>query len=364
MMYNCSNEPKGIKIMNENYVSFILDKLTALLAIDSPSGYTDQAAKWVQAEYQALGYEAKLTNKGGVMVDLGGADDGNGLLVETHMDTLGGMVAEIKGNGRLRVTPIGGMNANNAECENVRVVTKFNGDYEGTLQLINPSVHVNRDYSETTRSFNTTEVVLDENVRSAADVRALGIEVGDIVCFDPRTRITKSGYIKSRFLDDKLSVAIVMGLAKYLKDEKIALTRHVWVHITVYEEVGHGGSASVPEGVTEGLSVDMGCVGDGLGCTERQVSICAKDSHGPYHYDMTKRLIEAAKRSSADYAVDVYPYYGSDVEATLSAGWDLRHGLIGPGVFASHGYERSHIDGVRATLKLLIAFLCPEKTEI
>ncbi len=350
--------------MNERYISYILDKLTALLAIDSPTGYTESAAKWVQTEYQALGYPATLTNKGGVMVDLGGRDDKNGLLIETHMDTLGGMVAEIKGNGRLRITALGGMNANNAECENVRIVTRFQGDYEGTLQLINPSIHVNGSYNDTRRSFDTTEIVLDEDVRSAEDVRALGIEVGDIVCFEPRTRITKSGYIKSRFLDDKLSVAIVMGLAKYLKDEKIELSRHVWVHITVFEEVGHGGAASIPAGVTEGLSVDMGCVGDGLNCTERQVSICAKDSSGPYHYGMTSRLIEAAKRIGADYAVDVYPYYGSDVEATLQAGWDLRHGLIGAGVFASHGYERSHVDGVRATLKLLIAFLCPDKTQI
>lgn len=346
--------------MNESYITFILDKLTALLAIDSPTGYTDEAARWVQSEYQKLGYPAVLTNKGGVMTDLGGEDDGNGLLIETHLDTLGGMVAEIKANGRLKITPLGGMNANNGECENVRVITKFNGDYEGTLQLVNPSIHVNGSYNTTARTFETTEVVLDEDVRSAVDVRALGIEVGDIVCFDPRTRITKSGYIKSRFLDDKLSVAIVLGLAKYLRDEKVMLNRHVWVHTTVFEEVSHGGSASVPDGVTEGLSVDMGCVGQGLNCTEHQVSVCAKDSHGPYHYGMTSRLIEAAKRAGADYAVDVYPFYGSDVEATLRAGWDLRHGLIGAGVFASHGYERSHVDGVRNTLKLLIAFLCPD----
>jgi putative aminopeptidase FrvX len=201
------------------------------------------------------------------------------------------------------------------------------------------------------------EVVLDENVSSADDVKKLGIQTGDIVCFDPRTRRTRSGYLKSRFLDDKLSVGILLGFAKYLADNQITLKRRTWIHVTVYEEVGHGGSGSLPAGVTEAISVDMGCVGDGLACTERQVSICAKDSGGPYSYDVVGKLIEAAKKTEADYAVDVYPYYGSDVEATLRAGFDIRHGLIGAGVYASHGYERSHIDGVYNTLKVLCGYL-------
>ena len=192
---------------------------------------------------------------------------------------------------------------------------------------------------------------------TAADTRALGIEVGDIVAFEPRTRVTESGYIKSRFLDDKLSVAILLGLAKYIKDENITLPRHTYVHVTVYEEVGHGCSASCPADVTEGISVDMGCVGNGLSCTERTVSICPKDSHGPYSYEVVGKLIDAAKAEGADYAVDIYPFYGSDVEATLTAGADIRHGLIGPGVYASHGYERSHIDGVWNTLKVLKGYL-------
>ena len=198
---------------------------------------------------------------------------------------------------------------------------------------------------------------MDAAVSGAEDVKNLGIEVGDVVCFDPRTRRTESGYLKSRFLDDKLSVGILLGFAKYVADNAIELPRKTYAHITVYEEVGHGGSGSVPAGVTEAISVDMGCVGEGLSCTERQVSICAKDSGGPYSYDVVGNLIEAAKKSGADYAVDVYPFYGSDVEATLRGGYDLRHGLIGPGVYASHGYERSHIDGVYNTLKLLIAYI-------
>ena len=343
--------------MLKTYADFAWEKAAELLAIDSPTGFTNKAAAWVQGEFASLGFDAKITTKGGVLVDLGGEDKDNALMLAAHTDTLGGMVAEVKGNGRLRLTALGGMNANNGETENVRVYTRDGKVYEGTLQLCNASVHVNGDYSSAKRSFDTTEVVLDEDCKGAADTWKLGIEVGDVVCFDPRTRRTESGYLKSRFLDDKLSVGILLGFAKYLADNKITLKRRVYAHITVYEEVGHGGSGSVPSGVTEAISVDMGCVGDGLQCTERQVSICAKDSGGPYSYDVVGDLIAAAKKTGADYAVDVYPHYGSDVEATLRGGYDIRHGLIGPGVYASHGYERSHIDGVHNTLKLLKGYV-------
>ena len=339
------------------YADYAWEQTAALLAIDSPSGYTQNAAKWVENAFSSLGFDSAITVKGGVLVDLGGEDVNDALLLEAHADTLGAMVAEVKGNGRLRLTALGGMNPNNAEAENVRVYTRGGTVIEGTCQLCNASVHVNKDYSSATRSWDTVEIVLDEDVNSAADTRKLGIEVGDIVCFDPRTKRTASGYLKSRFLDDKLSVGILLGFAKYLADNKIVPARKVYAHITVYEEVGHGGSASVPAGVTEAISVDMGCVGNGLQCTEKQVSICAKDSGGPYSYEVVGKLIDAAKRTEADYAVDVYPYYGSDVEATLRSGVDIRHGLIGAGVYASHGYERSHIDGVYNTLKVLCGYL-------
>ena len=339
------------------YADYAWERASALLAIDSPTGFTEKAAAWVQKQFASLGFDAKITAKGGVLVDLGGEEKENALMLAAHTDTLGGMVAQVKGNGRLRLTGLGGMNANNGETENVRVYTRDGKIYEGTLQLCNASIHVNDDYAGTKRNFDTTEVVLDEDSKSADDTRKLGIEVGDIVCFDPRTRRTASGYLKSRFLDDKLSVGILLGYAKYLADNKITLKRRVYAHITVYEEVGHGGSGSVPCGVTEAISVDMGCVGDGLQCTEKQVSICAKDSGGPYNYAVVSGLIEAAKKTGADYTVDVYPHYGSDVEATLRGGYDIRHGLIGPGVYASHGYERSHIDGVQNTLKLLKGYL-------
>lgn len=335
-------------------MDYCLSELKALLSIDSPSGFTDKAADYLIGELTALGYAPEKTRKGGVFCCLGG--EGSPLVLMAHVDTLGGMISTIKPNGRITITPIGGLRAENCEAENCRIYSRFSGVYSGTLQLCNASIHVNGSYGEKLRTFETTEVVLDEPVKSADDVRALGIEAGDFVCFDPRTVITESGYIKSRFLDDKLSAAILLGVAHSVKEEGWKLNRKVTLLFTVYEEVGHGGSF-VPEDTEEMISVDMGCVGADLGCTEHMVSICAKDSGGPYNYELVTELSNLAKSEGLDYAIDVYPHYGSDVEATLHSGYDIRHGLIGAGVYASHNYERSHMDGVENTYKLLKKYI-------
>lgn len=364
--------------MND-YITYILEQTQNLLAIDSPTGFTQRAAEYVMEEYRKMGYEPRLTNKGGVFVCIndGAAAKGNpsqnqaatpadsgavspetgAIMLQAHMDTLGAMVCGISDKGRLSLSPLGGMSPNNGETENCRIYTRDGRVYSGVFQLKNASVHVNGKYNETARSYEAMEVVLDEIVEKKEDALALGILPGDVVCFDPRTVITESGYIKSRFLDDKLSVGILLGYARYLKENNLSPSRKIYQHITVFEEVGHGGSASVPADVTELLAVDMGCVGDGLFCKETQVSICAKDSHGPYHYDVVSSLIRAAQSAKLDYAVDVYPHYGSDADASLRAGYDCRHGLIGSGVYASHGYERSHKKGVENTFGLLKAYL-------
>ncbi len=341
--------------MKDMDMNYMMEQLQKLLSIDSPSGFTGKVTDYLLEEYTRLGYQPVKTKKGGVLVDLGGS--GNAILTMAHVDTLGAMVAEIKSSGRLRLTRVGGLNANNVETENCRVYTLEGRVYEGTVQLQDASLHVNADYQKEERTFDSVEVLLDANVSSKEEVLALGIANGSFVCLEPRTRITESGYIKSRFLDDKLSTAILLAYAKYLKEEKVTPSRKVYQHITVFEETGHGACGSVPDDVEELLSIDMGCVGEGLECTERQVSICVKDGHGPYHYDVVKGLVEAAKRNNIAYATDVYPFYGSDADAALSAGTDARHGLIGPGVYASHGYERSHKEGAAATLALLQAYL-------
>ena len=209
----------------KKYIEYILKQAEALLAIDSPSGFTEKVTDYLCEEYKRLGYKPVKTKKGGVLVEIGGK--GNAVLTMAHVDTLGGMVAEIKSNGRLRLTKVGGLNANNIETENCRIYTLDGKVYEGTVQLTDASIHVNGDYQKSERTFDSVEVLLDEKVSSKEDVKALGIENGSFVCMDPRTRITESGYIKSRFLDDKLSTAILLGFAKYVKDEDLKLSRKV-----------------------------------------------------------------------------------------------------------------------------------------
>ena len=338
-----------------DYTDYILDQLKHLTSIDSPSVFTAAVTDYTVGQLKELGFDPHKTNKGCVVCELGGEE--HPVILSAHIDTLGGIVAQVKANGRLRITNIGGLNANNCETENCKIHTRSGKVYDGTLQMNDPSIHVNGDYSKQERTFKGMEVVLDEDVAKKEDTEALGICNGDFVCFDPRTTVTKSGYIKSRFLDDKLSVAILLGFAKKIRDEQLQLKRKVYVFITVYEEVGHGACGALPADAEEILSVDMGCVGEGLECTERKVSICAEDSGGPYDYSVTTELVNCAKQGGLDYAVDIYPHYGSDAEAALFAGYDLRHGLIGAGVYASHGYERSHVNGVKNTFELLNLYL-------
>ncbi len=341
--------------MKESNLHYTLDVLRGILAQDSPVGFTKNVVGFALNELRAMGYEPKLTRKGSVLCCLGGKDADNGLLLSAHIDTLGAMVAKVKDNGRLKLSPVGGLEPNNIETECVRIYTRRGDVYDGTVQLVNASLHVNRDYRTTQRTFDTVECVLDEDVHSAEDVRALGIDNGCFVCVDPRTVITNSGYIKSRFLDDKLSAAILLGFARHLSENHITPERQIWLHLTVYEEEGHGASATMPAGVTEILGVDMGCIGEGLRCTEKDVSICVKDNSGPYDYDMTSRLISLAEESGIRHAVDVYPIYSSDCSAAVLT-FDVKHALIGPGVYASHGYERSHTDAVKNTFDLLCAY--------
>ena len=333
-------------------MNFIKEQLYTLTSIPSPSSFTTKVTDYLLSELSSLGYSPERSNKGNVFVTLGGS--GSPLILAAHVDTLGAMVRSIKGNGRLRPTTIGGHQWSTADGENCTIHTRDGRVYTGVVLNKEPSSHVADQKTELIEE--NMEILLDENVTSDQDTLALGIQTGDIIAMDPRTVVTESGYIKSRFLDDKLSAAILLGLARAVREDAWKLSRKVSLLFTVYEEVGHGGSV-VPDDTEEMVSVDMGCVGSDLGCTERMVSICAKDSGGPYNYDLITALSNLAKEKKLDYAIDVYPHYGSDVETTLRAGYDIRHGLIGPGVYASHNYERSHMDGVRNTFELLKAYV-------
>ncbi len=337
--------------MNDD-LNYITQQLCALTAIPSPSGFTARAAEYVRKTLAEMGYMPIITRKGNVECVLGG--EKNPLVLAAHVDTLGAMVRAIKDNGRLRPTTIGGHQWRTADGENCMVFTRSGRMYTGVVLNKEPSVHVREKELEDTEE--NMEILLDENVSSRQEVEALGVETGDMIAMDPRTVITDSGYIKSRFLDDKLSASILLGIARWVKEQKIALPRKVTLLFTVYEEVGFGGSC-VPIDTEDMISVDMGCVGSDLGCNEHMVSICAKDSGGPYNYDMITELALICKAEGLPYAIDIYPRYGSDVETTMRAGYDIRHGLIGPGVYASHNYERAHIDGVQAAYTLLQKYL-------
>lgn len=341
----------------ESSIDEIIDEIERLCNIPSPTGYTIEVSKYVEERLKDLGYDPKISNKGSVLCNIGGTHIGDRLLLSAHIDTLGLMVRALKDNGRLRFTKIGGFPENNIETENCTVITRDNRRYSGTVQMINPATHVNAELRSEKRNDETMEIVLDEKVFSKDDLTKLGISSGDFVSLDPRTVVTQSGFIKSRHLDDKASAAILLGIAKYVKEKQIALTKNTYLLFTTYEEVGHGAASFLPENLHDFISVDMGAVGDDLETDEFKVSICAKDSHGPYDYELTTRLIETAKENNLQFAVDIYPYYGSDAAAALGAGYDVRHALIGPGVSASHGYERTHREGLENTFILLVSYL-------
>ena len=331
--------------------TFSVQQTMQLLSIPSPTGYTMHVTQYLLDTLTNMGFKPARNRKGSVCCTLGG--EGRPLALAAHVDTLGLMVRTIKGNGALMFTRVGGPSYQAVETENVTVITREGKRYSGVVQLRNASTHVNHDMDDSKRNDSTLEVLLDENVSCKADVEALGISAGDFICLDPRARVSESGYIRGRFLDDKLSAGMLLALAKGVADKEIQLARKVTIFFSVYEEVGHGASTGLPQDTEDLLVVDMGCVGDDLNCTEMQVSICAKDSGGPYDYSMTSELIAIAKEKEIDYAVDIYPYYGSDAGTALRSGMDIRYALIGAGVYASHGYERSHMKGVENTLRLI-----------
>ncbi len=342
-----------MKPMNEQILA---EYAKTLLNIDSPTGYTRLAIDWIEQQVRSLGYASYRNAKGNLIVEIQGPADKPAVALSAHTDTLGLMVRAIKKDGKLAFTRLGGPCLPTLDGEYCRIITRKGQVYTGTILSMAPAVHVYKEASSQERTEETMEVRIDELVRNEEDVRKLGIQPGDIIAIDPKTTITPSGFIKSRFLDDKISAAIFLTLLKALKEEAVTLPQKTYFLFSTYEEVGHGASW-IPQDVVELLAVDMGCIGSDLSCTETDVSICAKDSGGPYDYAMTSRLIELAQTHNLPYAVDIYPYYGSDCGAALKGGNDIRGALIGPGVHASHGMERTHMQGVSAAYMLCAAYL-------
>lgn len=339
--------------------SYVYDFIKRIMAVDSPTGYTAQALDMLAKEAAQLGYDSYRTVKGNLVVTVPGKQEETAVGLSAHTDTLGLMVRSIKSDGKLAITNLGGPQMNTLDGEYCTVITREGKRYTGTILSQSPAAHVYKDASSAPRTTDTMEVRLDEIVKSKADTEALGIQNGDIVAIDTKTVITPSGFIKSRFLDDKASVTILFAILHALKQEHVKPSHKTYILISTYEEVGHG-SSWIPADIRELLAVDMGCIGLDLACTEYDVSICAKDSGGPYDYEMTSRLIRYAKEANLQYAVDIYPYYGSDVGAAYHAGHDIKGALIGPGVHASHGMERTHYQALEQTIRLVWDYLTKE----
>lgn len=328
--------------------------LENLIKIPSPTGYDLEIVPYIKEKVQEMGIETTLLNKGAILARIPGESD-EAILFSAHVDTLGAMVKEIKSNGRLKVSMLGGCPWVSLDAENCVVRTSSDKRINGTFQGTKPSVHIDGgEVAKTERDENTTELVLDEKVSTKEEVEKLGIEVGDFVFVDPRFTALPNGFIKTRYLDDKASVAVLLEAMAALKEAKLANT--VFFFISTYEEVGHGASAGIPENVREFIAVDMGAPGNNQNSSEFAVNICAKDSSGPYDLGIRDRLVNLCKEHEIPYKIDIYPFYGSDASASLRAGHDIRTGLIGPGVFASHAYERTHIESMEATLNLVVEY--------
>ncbi|MFP7493637.1 M42 family metallopeptidase [Terribacillus saccharophilus] len=334
----------------------IAETLEKLVHIPSPSGYTDQAIAFCKNFAGSMGLPAKVTNKGSLLITLPGKDTAHHRLLTAHVDTLGAMVKSIKSDGTLSLTMIGGFRWNSVEGEYCTIHSKEKA-YSGTILMHQTSVHVYKDAGDAKRDEKNIEVRIDERTSSREETEALGIRVGDFVSFDPRFERTPSGFIKSRHLDDKASVAILLELLRDYNQDKRQLPYTTHILISNNEEIGYGGNSSIPDEVVEYIAVDMGAIGDGQATTEYDVSICVKDSSGPYHFALREQLAELAANHHLSHKLDIYPYYGSDASAAIRAGYDIRHGLIGPGIAASHAFERTHEEALTATYALLDAYL-------
>jgi len=324
--------------------------LQKLIAIDSPSGFTHDACDYIVEVLEKMGYSPELTTKGAVRCALG---DTPRLAIAAHVDTLGAIVSGVKSDGSLKFSTIGGLSLTGAEGEYVRIHTLEGKVFTGTILLNDPSSHTNNTREKTERSLANMHIRLDEVVAGSDDVRALGIEIGDMVCLYPNYEELESGFIKSRFLDNKAGCFVLFELARRFQGKNVP----VELFFSNYEEVGHGGACGYSEGIEELLVLDMGVLGDACEGVETACSICVKDSTGPYDYGMRKKLVELARDGEIPYKLDVYPYYGSDGSAARAAGNDFRVGLIGPGVASSHSTERTHKRGVEATIDLCEAYI-------
>ncbi len=339
-------------------LTYTADVLLRLLNTPSPTGLTEEAVRLVEGELAQLNVAGERTKKGALRWTLPGPAGGKMIAFSAHLDTLGAMVKELKPNGRLALTQLGGYDWATVEGEYAQVHLQGGGAIGGTVVNIKQSTHVHGpELRDLRRDAANMELRLDAVTRSAADTRALGVEVGDFVSWDARAVLTESGYLKGRHLDDKAAVAIFLAVTRALQKQQAKLAHTAHFYLSTYEEVGHGAAHGIPEDTDELIAVDMAAIGSGQNSDEHHVTLCVKDSSGPYDHALGNRLRAVANRVGLELRTDIYPYYGSDASAAWRAGGDYPAALIGPGVDASHAYERTHLDALEATGKLMLAYL-------
>ena len=348
----------SLPAINQEY---LVDFLVKLLNIASPTGFAEPAITFVEEELSQFGQlQLTRTRKGALIAKWNVESEKAPVALTAHVDTLGAVVKEIKKYGRLKLSRIGGVEWPTVETEGVWILTSNGQKIRGSVLVETASGHIyGQDMKQTPRDDEHMEVRLDARTSSKEETRALGIAIGDCVAFDPRVEVT-NGFVRSRFLDDKACVANIVSAIKSMADAGVSPTRTTYFHISNYEEVGHGASAGIPSDVAELLTVDMAVVGKGQESDEFHATLCIKDAGGVYHEGLNKKLRRLAERHGIPYKTDVYRYYASDGEAFWRAGGDVAVALIGPGIDASHNYERTHTDGLVATTNWIMAYLLGE----
>ena len=336
--------------------AFYLKTLKDLIDVDSTTGQYLEMQDHICGFLDGLGIRHSEIRKGGVIAETGSG--GEPLCITAHLDDIGLMVRHVNDDGTLNVCPVGGLYPFYCVTENVRIYSRGGRVTTGSICRIPNSVHVTEEElrSELPDYRKNVCVIIDEDVKCAADTKALGIDTGDFIAPEPRFTVA-GDYIKSRFLDDKASAAILMLLLREISAGRLSVSRKIYWYFAFYEEIGHG-TVCLPPDVKDILAVDIAPVGPDQNSSEQKVSIFAMDSRFPYHKGFTEELREIAAASGIDYVMDVFtPHYGTDCDPAVAAGYDLRHAAIGPGTLNSHGYERMHVRGIENTYGLLEAVI-------
>ncbi len=336
---------------------YLAAQLKALLAIDSPTGFTDTVVRHVTAELERLGMTVELTRRGAIRAVRQGSRRQGARAIITHLDTLGAQVKMVKDNGRLELVPIGHWSSRFAEGARANIYS-YDARHRGSILPLMASGHTFNEGVDTQPvDWAHIELRIDARTSSRAETLALGIDIGDIVAIDPETEFMDNGFIVSRHLDDKAGVAASLAALEAVERERAKTPVDIHWLFTIAEEVGVGATAIVAPEVASMVAVDNGTTAPGQNSSEFGVTIAMADQTGPFDYHLTKKLIDLCRDCEIPMQRDIFRFYRSDSASAVEAGHDVRTALIAFGVDASHGYERIHMDALVSIAELLTAYV-------